>query len=1271
MARPSYGPHAKQQAARLLEALLMYANDDLEHCGGLKIECNWQTETQLVVKTTIRGLAVLTARVFSDRKLTTEQIKEALKRYEDFLRILQDHRTKTQGAEEWHFTLKLWHNRWATEANLQHFDDEWDRCHAQKSSQAIDLPSPHSQGVGSRITTTTERTPSEAMNPSWGEAIDVSRFHGRTGELITLRHWMIHDRCRLVALVGMGGIGKTALSVKLAEQVQDQFQCIVWRSLRNAPSIQSLLIDVLSCLSDPQAIERSDSLDQTISRLLEILRSTRCLLILDNMESVLCSDHRAGAYREGYEGYEQLLCAIADTVHQSCLLLTSREKPRAVSLKEGKHLPIRSLKLIGLSQTEGREILLEKGFSLSEAETAVLVNRYSGNPLALKMVATTIQDLFDGNITEFLAQGASVFGDIFDLLDQQFHRLSQTEQTVMHWLAINRDWVSLAILEADLLPPTSKRWLLEALESLQSRSLIEKNASYFTQQPVVMEYVTQRLIERISEELIAEEIDQFDRYALMKAEAKDYIKTAQICLILQPIAATLLAMFRDKTGIAHCFNQVLSTLRSNGSRKPGYAGGNLLNLAWQLGIDLSGYDFSNLTLWQADLQKMTLRRTNFAGTDLAKSALTQMVGTLFSGAFSPNNRLLATGVDSDISLWQIGDARQLMRLSGHSSWVQSIAFSPDGQLLASGSNDQTIRLWDVQTGQCLKTLSGHSSWVQSIAFSPDGQLLASGSNDQTIRLWNAQTGQCCQVLQGHQGRLLSVVFCLDYSTLISSSEDGTVRLWNVQTGRCLRSFNIQVNWSLALAITPDGQTFVTGNDGNAVTFWDVQTGERLHTLPDYNSQVWSVSFSPDGRTLATASEDQSVKLWDVATGTCLKSLPDHRHRVWLVLFSPDGQTLVSASEDQTIRLWEVATGHCLSALTTHNNWIASIAFSPDGRWLASGSYDQRVRLWEVSTGACRQTLNGHTNLVASVAFAPIRTNIDGSKTAWNQGAPGTDSAAPAMDLTEFLLVSASDDQTLKLWNYRTGECVHTIRGHQSWVTSVSFSPDRRLLISGSRDQTLKVWDYRTGECLRTLVGHTHRVKAIALNPQGTIIASASDDQTVKLWDITTGACLRTLQGHCDWVVAVAFSACGRWVASGSGDHTIRIWRIDSGECVQTLQGHTHRVRSIAFNPVNSLLASSSDDQTVRLWDSETGRLLNILEGHQGTVWSVVFHPDGQRLASGGKDETIRLWDVKTGQCLKTLRIEKPYEGMNIKDARGLTVAQKATLHALGAVEVDC
>ncbi|BAY56790.1 WD-40 repeat-containing protein [Leptolyngbya boryana NIES-2135] len=321
----------------------------------------------------------------------------------------------------------------------------------------------------------------------WGEVIDVSRFYNRIIELATLKQWIQHDRCRLIAILGIGGVGKTALSVKLAEQAQDDFEFVVWRSLRHAPSLPDLLADLIPFLSQQQTVKLPEVLDAQISCLMRYLRQRRCLLVLDNVESILQSGERSGRYCQGYEAYGQLIARVSDERHQSCLVLTSREKPAEVSIREGDILPARSLQLTGLKASEAQKILDEKGLHESNAYCRQLIEYYSGNPLALKIAAATIRSLFNGDVKAFLNQGIIAFGDINELFYQQFDRLSQLEQQVMYWLAISRKWLMLEELQEGIIPKTSRRELLEAVASLQARSLIETSTAGFSQQPVVME----------------------------------------------------------------------------------------------------------------------------------------------------------------------------------------------------------------------------------------------------------------------------------------------------------------------------------------------------------------------------------------------------------------------------------------------------------------------------------------------------------------------------------------------------------------------------------------------------------------------------------------------------------------------------------------------------------------------------------------------------------------------------------------------------------------
>ncbi len=376
-------------------------------------------------------------------------------------------------------------------------------------------------------------TRQENPQQDWGEAADVSQFYGREEELFQLRQWSVEEHCRLVALQGIGGIGKSTLAVKLALQIQTEFEIVVWRSLRNAPPLEELLESIVSFVlrvrgEDPVM---PNSVEGRLSKLMECLRSSRCLLILDNAETILSSGERAGQCREGYEGYSQLLQTVGDVPHQSCLLLTSREKPRAIALLEGEKSKVRSLALKGLKAEKGRELFQQKGrFAGSEAEWSQLSKHYGGNPLALKLVAAATQELFNGTIGEVLKyaqQGVLVFEHIHDLLEGQFNRLSAVEQEVMCWMAISRKPVSLAELEKNIVTVASKRKLIEAMNSLLIRSLIEKDGEYFWVQPVVMEYVIERSVEQGCTEIETQQIEHLKSQTLVKAQAKDYVRELQ------------------------------------------------------------------------------------------------------------------------------------------------------------------------------------------------------------------------------------------------------------------------------------------------------------------------------------------------------------------------------------------------------------------------------------------------------------------------------------------------------------------------------------------------------------------------------------------------------------------------------------------------------------------------------------------------------------------------------------------------------------------------
>jgi hypothetical protein len=595
----------------------------------------------------------------------------------------------------------------------------------------------------------------------WGEQIDVSSIIGREQELQQLEMWLtgnsdinsLQPPCRLISIVGMGGMGKTSLAGKLTQKFAvstQNFERIFWQSLRNAPPLDKILFQLIAFLSHQQQTEPADIVDAQISQLMAYLRTTRCLIVFDNFESILAD----GGYHEGYAGYSELLRRIATEYHASCLILTSREKPKTLIHLEGDSASVRTLDLLGLSDREVEAIGTTNGCHTdNSSDWQQLQQSYAGNPLAIKIAATTIRDLFDGSVSEFLEQGVILCNGIDALLAQQFERLSEIEQQVLYWLAIGREAVSISQLLADFIPSGFRSQVLAALQSLDRQSLIEKSSGCFTLQPVVMEYVTAVLIDKICAEITTLDVTIFNSHALIQAQAQDYVRESQVRMILVPLVEQLLGKLRSKLEIKQQLDRVLVKLQSEFAGTDSYAGGNLINLLRHLHIDSTGYDFSGLCIRQAYLLGMNLHDTNFADTDWANSVFTDTFGSIHSVAFSPDGRWLASGdFNGDIRLWD-ALTHQLQSISiGHTNWARTITFSPDGRTLASGSFDCTVRLWDVKTGKCLQTFADRAQAVNSVAFSPDGNLivsgcddyLVSGSDDWTIGIWDVNTGECLQ-----------------------------------------------------------------------------------------------------------------------------------------------------------------------------------------------------------------------------------------------------------------------------------------------------------------------------------------------------------------------------------------------------------------------------------------------------------------------------------------------------------------------------------------------
>ena len=460
-------------------------------------------------------------------------------------------------------------------------------------------------------TSTVARIKGAYQYNGWEEAVDVSSFCGRTHYLAMLEEWIVQKHCRLVGIFGIGGVGKTALAAKLAQQVRVHFEHFIWRSLHNAPPLESVLDSLLQFLSNSHDIYwySSDTLDEKIGHLLSYLHSSSSLLIFDNVEAIFQISTRCGRYREGYEGYGQLFKKVGEIPHRSSVVVTSREKPKEFVVLEGNQLPVKSLELSGLHWSEGRQLFQLKGnFTGCNQNWQRIVDFYGGNPLALTLVAATVQELFDADVDRFIRQEKLIFDDVCDLLNEQFARLSRLEKEVAYWLAIAREPISLENLQKVLLPSIPPVQILESVKSLKRRFLVIETSEGWTQQPVVMEYVIKRLVEQVTTEISDEQPEILSSHALIQPKAKDSVKDNHIHFTVKSVAENLTRIFQENARIEVKFKRLIERLRNEPAYTAGYAVGNLINLIEELHFDLSNYDLSHLFIRGAGLQNTDLHQ---------------------------------------------------------------------------------------------------------------------------------------------------------------------------------------------------------------------------------------------------------------------------------------------------------------------------------------------------------------------------------------------------------------------------------------------------------------------------------------------------------------------------------------------------------------------------------------------------------------------------------------------------------------------------------------
>ncbi|MBM0743066.1 caspase family protein [Phormidium sp. CLA17] len=551
-------------------------------------------------------------------------------------------------------------------------------------------------------------------------------------------------------------------------------------------------------------------------------------------------------------------------------------------------------------------------------------------------------------------------------------------------------------------------------------------------------------------------------------------------------------------------------------------------------------------------------------------------------AFSPDGQLIATaGYDKVAKLWSV-DGKELLTLQGHEQGVTDVSFSPDGKLIATASEDKTAKLWS-RDGKNQATLKGHTGSIWSVSFSTDGKLIATASGDKTVKLWSSTGQDRGIVLKGHDGVVYKAVFDAD-GTIATASEDKTARLWD-QNGKLIRVYKGHTGTVYSVRFI-DQQTIATASADKTAILWNRQTGKPIHVLKGHTDGVRDIALSKNSQLIATAGDDDVVKLWS-RDGILLETLQGHNSRVQSVNFSPDGKFLASVSNDKTARLWQIQPP--IRLLGKFDSPVYQVSISQDGKTFTALSQDG-AKVW---------SRNGE------------------SLASWQDNLP-----IYAVSLSpDGKIVATGSGKQIKLWN-SNGQLRQVLGKHDGLVLNTSFSKDGQVIATTGVDAIVKFWS-RDGKPLAALKAHDQPIYKVQFSPDGEVFATASLGGSVKLWN-RERKLLHTLEGHKAAVYDVSFSPNGQILATASEDNTVKVWSRE-GKLLHTLQGHQAGVGGVSFSP-DGKIATGSDDRTVKLWTKD-GKLLTTLVGHREPVNSARFSPDGKALITASSDGTVLLWDV--------------------------------------------
>jgi WD40 repeat protein len=1109
----------------------------------------------------------------------------------------------------------------------------------------------------------THESPENLSTPrkkyDWGDSSDISVFFGREDELNFFYQWAVSEKYRVLGLWGMGGMGKTTFTIKVCKGqndinddkcIRNDFEYVIFRSLRETLPLSNVLTDAILLFSDnSENVPVHD--DDLMNTLLTLMSEKRCLIVLDNMDSITENDEFGSVkFKSGFDNYKTLIGRIGSTTHKSCLLINGREKTDDFTLLENANPNrVKSHDLKPIDVEAGKKIFTLKGehFTATDKEWVQIVNQYNGNPLQLSLIKTHIIEMFSYNLTDFLSCGTLLINNINDLIGWHFNRLSTRERDILLWMAIHMEAVSIEMLEKDLsFDLDSQSTIRNTMQTLIDKIPLEKSNGRYSMQPVLLEYVTRYLMKIIVDDIKNTTFQNIGKYSLLLTSSFVHIQEMQSASLLDYVNKSCLTHFLSQDRYETALKELIKVIRAKYTSVCYYAIGNIINLLCRVKNFIENWDFSNFTIVNVNLQETYFFGVNFGQSKFVDCIFRSTFGPISSLAISHDGKYIAANESfGDIHIWDLTSLQLINTLRGHINWVFALSFSQDDSYIVSGGEDKKVYMWSnwKEESYKLKIIDKtHTNSIWAVAISNNGRYIATGGEDKSIHIYDINSGNTIKsISNAHDGKVFSVCFNSDSTLLASTGADCAIKLWNIKN-------SFQYYYELtghektvkSAVFSADDSVIVSCSWDNTIRFWNLDSKTEIADKRiSINETILSLVLDPKTSHLACSLENGIIQVWNYETNTCIKNITGHKGEVWKIAFTDDAQLLVSGGYDRTLRVWNTNDWSCGNILHGYINWIQDFSLSKEGNTIVCTNGDLSLDIWDVITHNLDVISDAHNGWTFSVEHC----------------------------LESRILVTGSDDKKIRIWDpkdwYKPPIVLRQV--HDGWVQKIAFSCNGKLLASGSDDKTVVVWDMNTREVKHILKGHAAGVWALSFSPDNWTLASGDESGNIILWNAITGRRIKNLHKLKDRIHAVVFGTDGKFLYSASEDAKIKKWNIIDKSSVE-LYNHNGWAMALAISQDGKKLVSGGKDGKVIVYDLKKSDIDFTID-HKCGVWAVAFSRDGNTIISAGEDGNTIFWNIteKLPYQEKIFCKKKPYEDTIFSSSDGLSHPQISSLITLG------